>query len=204
MSCGDRERWNERYRGGTAQEPGPPSDLLRLWLPRISPGRALDVACGSGRNAVYLAAHGFTVDAVDTSDAALRIGAEHTRDPPLRIRWLQRDLTDGFIPDRPYSLIVMIRYVDCALLRRLAHHLTPGGWLICEEHLRWDGEIAGPKSSQFRVRPGELARTLAELECRFMEEGLVDSTDGPPLALARGVFQAPLRPRRESGAAPAD
>ena len=65
MSTVERDKWNERYREGAYEERTHPTALLAEWLPRLPRGTALDVACGAGRNAIYLAAHGYRVTAVD-------------------------------------------------------------------------------------------------------------------------------------------
>ena len=75
MSADDAERWNARYADGAYAGRTRPSQLLLQWqrLPRV--GRALDVACGAGRNALHLAGLGYQVDAVDVSSAALQRAA---------------------------------------------------------------------------------------------------------------------------------
>ena len=65
------------------------SALLEQWLARLPRGRALDVACGAGRNALRLAAAGFTVDALDISAAALERAATAAVDAGLTIHWIR-------------------------------------------------------------------------------------------------------------------
>ena len=65
MTQAERDKWNERYRGGSYEGRDHPTALLAEWAPRLPPGRALDVACGAGRNALFLARAGYSVDAVD-------------------------------------------------------------------------------------------------------------------------------------------
>ena len=71
MSNTDREKWNERYTSGAYAARTHPTQLLADWIDQLPRGRALDVACGAGRNALYLAEHGYAVDAVDISSVAL-------------------------------------------------------------------------------------------------------------------------------------
>src|SRR5260370_38873919 len=61
----DRSRWDARYAAGDRRHDVGPAPQLAGWLPRLPPGRALDVAAGLGRHAVLLARHGWTVGAVD-------------------------------------------------------------------------------------------------------------------------------------------
>ncbi len=71
MSDADRDKWDARYRQGSYRARTHPTELLAEWLPRLPRGRALDVACGAGRNALYLAEAGYEVDAIDISSVAL-------------------------------------------------------------------------------------------------------------------------------------
>ena len=64
MSAEDRDKWNQRYAENSYRRSNPVS-LLNGWLPKIPVGRALDVACGAGRNSIFMAAAGFQVDAID-------------------------------------------------------------------------------------------------------------------------------------------
>lgn len=81
LSEADRERWNGRYAAGEYGERRWPSDFLKESLDRLPRGRALDLACGLGRNARFLAENGWQVDAVDVSDVALRKAETLARGP---------------------------------------------------------------------------------------------------------------------------
>mgnify|MGYP005733379009 CR=1 FL=1 len=96
MAQDDRERWNARYAAGAYADREHPSDIVAQWVERHAdyangPGQALDLACGAGRNAYFLASRGFTVDAVDISSTALQRAAERTP-KDLAIRWIEHDL----------------------------------------------------------------------------------------------------------------
>jgi len=193
-SVTERKLWNERYRSGSHGSATAAVDLLQSWISRMATGgRALDVACGSGRNARFLCENGFEVDAVDLSDEALRLARERSGEHHRSIRWLQADLEDGYLPERPYDLIVVVRYVNRPLLRRLQRHLLPGGWLVCEQHLHFEGDVVGPRDPRFRMQPGELRQLLDELEVRFTHDGAFPTPEGRQIALAQIVAQAPSR-----------
>lgn len=187
MSTTDREKWNQRYRTGAYLERTQPSEMLQEWIARIPPGRALDVACGAGRNALYLASHGFDVDAVDISGDALLRARESARQRGLHINFLEHDLDEPLPPRHAYRLILVIRYVDLALIRHLTTALAPGGFLLCEQHLASDAIVAGPTNPAFRVQRGELLAAAADLRVLFHTEGLVTEPDGQTAALARLV-----------------
>jgi SAM-dependent methyltransferase len=189
MAQSDRDKWNERYREGAYAERTHPGALLAEWIDRIPRGRALDLACGAGRNALFLASCGFEVDAVDISRTALERARESARKAGLQIRWIEHDLDEPLDLDTGYALILVNRYVNLPLVQRLAAHLAPGGFLVCEEHLDCDADVAGPSNPAFRVRPGELRAAAGTLHIHHYSEGVIGDPDGRPAAVARLVAQ---------------
>ncbi|MXY54316.1 MAG: class I SAM-dependent methyltransferase [Gammaproteobacteria bacterium] len=186
MSEADRERWNGRYAAGEYGERSWPSDFLTESMERLPRGRALDLACGLGRNARFLAENGWQVDAVDVSDVALR--KAEALAPNADIRWIASDLEQAFTPSADYDLVLNIRYVNLPLLTGIRSALRPGGALLVEQHLTLPDlpdDVVGPKNPRFRVAPGAL-QTLAEgLRVEIDEEGLFQDPDGETAALAR-------------------
>lgn len=185
MSVADREKWDKRYREGAYSERTQPSVFLTDWLGKIPTGRALDLACGAGRNAIHLAMSGFDVDAIDISGEALRRAQGNAQRLRLDINWLEQDLDSAPALETAYQLILIVRYVNLPLLRHVSTLLAPGGLLLCEEHLDSTAEVIGPGDPAFRVRPGELAEAAEGLEILHLEEGVVTEPDGRQAALAR-------------------
>jgi SAM-dependent methyltransferase len=163
VSAEDRERWDRQYAAAGTADPAPPA-LLRDAEDLLGPGgRALDVACGRGAVAVWLARRGFAVDAVDVSAVALRAGAELADRHGVgdRITWWAHDLDAGLpagLADG-YDLVVCQRFRDPRLYPELARRLAPGG-LLAISVLSRTGADAGP----FRAEPGELPAAFGELE----------------------------------------
>ena len=191
MSTADRAKWNRRYRDGAYHGRTHPSAFLEECLGVLpKPGRALDLACGTGRNAIYLAGLGFAVDAIDISAEALAIG--RARASALSICWLEHDLDSGFAPDESYDVIVNIRFVNLPLLESLLPSLRPNGVLIVEQHLATSrDDVIGPKNPAFRVAPGELARLAAALTIERVEEDVFADPDGRRAALSRLLARKP-------------
>lgn len=190
MAEADRDKWNERHREGYAAQ-GQPSAVLEQWIDRIPRGRALDLACGSGRNALFLAAHGFEVDAVDISDAALDIGRQRARQAGLCVNWIEQDLDEPQTLADGYTLLLIIRFVDLPLIRKLADKLAPGGMLVTEQHMVTDAEVGGPSDPAFRLQPGALREVAEGLRVLSYEEGIVEDPGQQAMALARLVAQKP-------------
>nr|MBO2515231.1 hypothetical protein [Gammaproteobacteria bacterium] len=190
----ERERWERRYREGAYAERTHPTAFLAEWEPRLPRGRALDVACGAGRNALFLASTGRRVDALDISPTALARGRAAAASRGLEIRWIEADLDpdpDAVLPEGPYDLIVVVRYVHRGILAPLWKRLAPGGALLCEQHVDSTQEVVGPRHADFRMRPNELLRAVLALgpdvEVRDYREGVVLDPDGRRAALAQIV-----------------
>ena len=190
MSQTERDKWNERYRSGSYEGRVHPTALLAEWAPRLPVGRALDVACGVGRNALFLAAQGHTVDALDIAEIALERARAAALQRGLAIRWIAADLDadpDTALPAVSYDLIVWVRYVNAALMPHLLQRLHPGGHLVCEQHLVTGADVVGPRGDAFRLQPNELRDSAAGLSILDYREGLVVDPDGRTAALAQLV-----------------
>ncbi len=194
MSDADRDKWNQRYAEGAYAERTHSSVLLESWIDKIAPCRALDVACGAGRNTLWLAERGFTVDGVDIATSGLARIRQAADERGLSIKLIEHDLDKPLELAADYQLILMIRYVDLPLLQQLGKHLAPGGWLICEEHMVSDADVIGPGNPAFRVAPGALAAAAQGLEILSVEEGVFTEPDGRPAALSRLVARRPAIP----------
>jgi len=195
MSQADRDKWDLRYREGAYSERTHPSALLSEWLPRLDVGsaqpRAVDVGCGAGRNALYLARMGWLVDALDISQVALDRLAASAAEEQLPIACTLTDLEGSsalprvLATERRYDLVLMMRYTNLPLIRDLERVLSPGGYLMVELHLQTDADVVGPRNPKFRVAPGVLGEAADGLEMLEYFEGIVDEIDGRRAALAQ-------------------
>ena len=190
MSAAERDKWDARYRDGAYENRTHATALLAAWLPRLPLGAALDVACGAGRNAFHLAAHGFAVTALDISAVALERGRREAAARSLELVWSCTDLDDepdAALPPGPFELIVWVRYVHRTLMPHLLARLASGGTLLCEQHLATTAEVAGPTSAAFRLAPGELVRSAPELDVLHAYEGLLTDPDGRTVSVTQLV-----------------
>lgn len=185
-----RTRWEARYQA-TANEPiRPASFFLQEQIDRLPRGRALDIACGNGRNTIFLARHGFVVEGIDIAAAGLRTALELARREQLPIRLIQADLENFPLPDRRYDTIVNIRYLHRPLFAALKAALRPGGLLLCETFLISQREFGPPTDPSHLLDPGELHRIFHDFEFLVYEERLVESETGPA-HLARMLARRP-------------
>ena len=161
----DRLKWNEKYR--RQDYPAEAAAVVKRFC-RLAPGRrALDIAAGNGRNALFLAEQGFRVDAVDISDAALAMCAG--RHPAVRILCADLDLFD--IPAARYALIVDVLYLNRRLFPQICDGLAPGGILIFETL------VAAPEAAaeeghcrDYLLRENELLHAFLSLKVIYYRE----------------------------------
>ena len=134
MSEFDREKWNRKYKEKPALlESRPPSPMVAEYALKTKGRNAIDLACGNGRNTIFLAVNGFHVDAVDISSVALK--DLQCRVKKLDVALLESDL-DTFVPEtHRYDLAVMTNYLDRALIVRMAEALKRGGLFIIETYM---------------------------------------------------------------------
>ncbi len=152
-----------------------PNAFLAEVLSQLAPARALDLACGTGRDAVFAASCGWHVTAIDILPDAL----ERARRlavicaPAIEpIEWLRADLEHdppSFGPD--FDLIFSVRYLHRPLFRRLVEWLKPGGSLVCETFTTLHRKRHGrPLRDEHVLQPGEWPTLLAGLELRHYSE----------------------------------
>ncbi len=174
MAESDRERWDRKYAAGEGPAHFEPKRILTEHRHLLHGGRALDVACGFGGAALYLASLGYRVDAVDVSMVGLaRAQAEASR-RNLRINFVQADLTRWTVAFPHYDLIIVLYYLNRDLMPRLVAGLRPGGLLfMATRNVRYLS-IRPDFDPAFLLELGELAQfaTKAGLEILHCTDGI--------------------------------
>jgi SAM-dependent methyltransferase len=150
----DETFWNERYRSADALWSGNPNRYLVSEASDLRPGTVLDVGCGEGADALWLAEHGWRVTAVDISTVALRRAAAHVREAGLQaaqlITWLHADV-GAWLPDAASYDLVSVQFMHPPseqrdpLFRRLAGSVRPGGRLLVVGHHPSDLQTTVPR-----------------------------------------------------------
>ncbi len=163
-----QEKWNKRYAQADLPRAENACEVLQrntALLPKS--GKALDLACGLGANALLLAEHGLHVEAWDISDTALAKLSATASTLPVTTR--QRD-TEKYPPEADsFDVIVVSRFLHRPSLPALAQALKPGGLLFYQTFNR-DKPAGGPSSPDFLLERGELLRVFSALEICFYQE----------------------------------
>jgi SAM-dependent methyltransferase len=183
-----RDDWNRRYAGSELLWTGEPNRFLVAETDALPPGRALDLACGEGRSAVWLAERGWDVTGVDFADVGLDkargLAAARGVDPT----WVQADLLEYDPPREAFDLVAIL-YLQlpaderARVLRAAAAAVAPGGTLLVVAHDRSNLEHGhgGPQDARVLATPEEVAADLDGLEVE--RAAVVERRDGDLVAL---------------------
>ena len=164
------EDWNQRYQAGE-QLFKSPAPLVEEFASSLAPGAALDLACGPGRNALFLAERGWRVTAVDGSPMAIDLLRQRAHDKNLQIDSRVADLERGEyeIPPGAFDLIVDTYYLQRDLIPAMQRGVRPGGTMIAIVHL---ADADQPRGTPTRAVPGELRACFAGWTILHDFEGL--------------------------------
>ena len=159
-------------------------------------GDALDIACGQGRNAVYLAEQGFAVHAIDVSAVALAHAQRVAAMKNLSILWDEADLEQTKLPVERYNLVVNVNYLQRSLMSQLKECLKSGGFIIVETYLIDQQRLGHPKNPEYLLLHNELLETFRDYRVLLYREGKI--AQGGQAAfragiLARNALEAPVR-----------
>lgn len=168
----ERERWNDHY-ADEHEPPTEPADLLATHVEELPDGRALDVATGGGRNAIFLAERGYDVDAIDVSEEGLAIARERADERGVDIEFVRRNVETYEFSRKTYDAVVVSYYYSLNALPALKRALAPGGVLLYEHRL----DPPGDDSHRFRFRPNDLLRACLDLRIVRYEEPVTVSED---------------------------
>jgi len=149
------EEWCERYRKGE-QVFETPAPLVVEFASGLKPGSALDLACGPGRNALYLAERGWHVTAFDGSSTAIEL--LRASNPSIDARVVDLEAVGFEVPADNYGLVLSCYYLQRSLVALMKSALRPGGLLIMIVHV---ADADQPRGTPARAYPGEL-RTFVE------------------------------------------
>lgn len=184
------EDWNTRYLDARGSDDSAglwatqPHQQLQQIAGQLSPGTALDLATGDGRNAIWLAQRGWDVTAVDFSEAGLDIGRQRETEAGLSINWQLGDVTE-WAPEQQFDLITITylhlsETVNTAVIRGVSQWVAPGGTLLVIGHdkenlVRGTG---GPQDASILYSP-DMLRAATSLQVVAAEQITRDTSADP-------------------------
>lgn len=164
MAEKDREKWDSKYRRDIGNLS--PSKLLEEFIYQVPQSKALDIACGNGRNSIFLKNLGFTVDAIDISTIATQqLKQGH---PEINVKC--DDIDTLTIPENSYDVIINIRFLERQLFPMIEKGLKLGGLLLFES-------FTGGKNEKFCLRPNELLHAFPTLRVIYYREQELQDSD---------------------------
>ena len=170
----DQPRWDKRFgrkEFALGKEPNP---FLKRHIHLLPKGRALDVATGEGRNAVFLAQNGFDVDAVDISQKGLKKAQKLAREKGVKINTFLVDLDQYPIAKERYDLIANFYFLKRSLIPRIRKGLKKGGRVVFETYLLEHKTlgVGGPKQAKYFLKPNEPLRLFRNFRILSYREGI--------------------------------
>jgi len=170
----EQKKWDKRFgkkEFALGKEANP---FLKKHIHLLPKGKALDIATGEGRNAVFLAQNGFQVDAADISRKGLKKAREFAREKGVKVKALLVDLDHYQIEKNRYDLIANFYFLKRRLVPKIRKGLKKGGKVIFETYVLEHRMLAagGPKQAKYYLKPNELLRLFKDFRILFYREGI--------------------------------
>lgn len=170
----DRGRWNKRYDTSEYIYGREPIKFLKEKLGLLVKGKALVLAMGEGRNAVFLAENGFDVDGCDISDKAIEKSMLLARESGVTLNAFVADLEEYRIPADSYDLITCFYYTQRDLIPQIKEGLRKGGMVIFEtysiDQLKYGENAPGPKNPAYLLKHNELLDFFRDFRILYYRE----------------------------------
>lgn len=147
-----------------------PSSFLKEQIHILPRGRTLDMAMGTGRNAIFLATHGYEVDGIDYSEVAVEKVRSFAKRKSLRINAKQEDLTKYQIAKNTYDVILNFYFLERSLIPQMKKALKRGGMLLFETYTTEQPKYGRPHNPAYLLKPNELLNSFMDLYIIYYHE----------------------------------
>ena len=153
-----------------------PSQFLVENLELLPKGQALDVAMGSGWNAVYLATMGFEAEGIDISQEAVSNALELARKSGVNLKARVADLEDNYHIERGgYDVIICFNYLHRPLIPQIKEGLRTGGVVVYETFTVEQAQFGKPNNPDYLLEHNELLDMFRDLRCLRYREGIMEN-----------------------------
>jgi len=166
----DRTLWDSFYKNKTNAFGKEAVGFLKDHLHEIKLGRAFVPAMGEGRNAIFLAKHGFVVDGNDLSEVAVDHAIEEAKIQHVNIKGIVADLTEYKYPENYYDLVMVSLFYMGDLVPKFKRSLKKGGYLMFYEKLDTGKPMANTSPDDFLVKSEELKAALKDFDVKVFKE----------------------------------
>ena len=178
-----KARWDERYDREMYIYGKEPAAFLKHKIGGLKKGKALVLAMGEGRNAVYLAQNGFDVTGVDISDVAIEKCNKLAAERNTTVNAVVADLTDYDMGEAQFDLVTKFYYYEPSIFPQIIDTLKPGGMFILEQfsidHLKYrETSRFGPRNPDYLIKPNELLDHFKSLRILYYEDTVVELDEG--------------------------
>ena len=183
----DRLFWNKRYDTETYILGKEPVEFLKEHINILPGGKALDIAMGEGRNAVFLAKNGFEVDGCDVSEIAVKKTLGLAKENNVRVNAFVADLEIYKLPKDAYDVVACFYYLQRSLIPQIKEALKPGGMVIYETYTieNWERGFEGPKNRDYLLKTNELLDLFKDLTIIYYKELVLDDKKAVASLIAR-------------------
>ena len=183
----DRLFWNKRYDTETYILGKEPVEFLKEHINILPGGKALDIAMGEGRNAVFLAKNGFEVDGCDVSEIAVKKTLGLAKENNVRVNAFVADLEIYKLPKDTYDAVACFYYLQRSLIPQIKEALKPGGMVIYETYTieNWERGFEGPKNRDYLLKTNELLDLFKDLTIIYYRELVLDDKKAVASLIAR-------------------
>ena len=165
-----------------------PAEFLVANRSLLPAGRALDLAMGAGRNAVYLAREGFQVEGIDISAEAVDKALALAQSESVKITTLVADLENGYkLAPAAYDVIICFYYLHRPLVAEIRQSLRPGGVVMFETYNTDQAEWGRPKNPDHLLKHNELLNMFCDYRILRYREGVIE----PRKAIASIIARKP-------------
>ena len=171
-----RRMWNDRYANKDLVWSAGPNELFAREVGSLKPGKALDVACGEGRNAIWLAEQGWDVTAIDFSDVAIEKGRRIAVKRDVNVDWIAEDVSSWKLPKYEFDLVAVL-YLHTTIgereqwLENVINSVKPSGTFIYIAHDSDNIEngVGGPQDPALLPTVAEITGALKDFDIEQAE-----------------------------------
>ncbi|MBE7446998.1 MAG: methyltransferase domain-containing protein [Planctomycetia bacterium] len=173
----DKVFWNKKYETEAYIFGKEPVEFLKEHVGILPKGKALEIAMGEGRNAVFLAKNGFEVDGCDISEVAIKKAHALARENDVTVHTFVADMETYPLPKNTYDVVACFYYLQRDLVPRMKDALKPGGMIIYETFTIENLErgFKGPGNKEYLLKSNELLNLFKDLKIIYYRELVLDN-----------------------------